>query len=129
MIIAIIPPFDIVMDPESDPEAPASLSPLPAVDPASPAAGPLPGCWGVAVASAANNEETELADMAEICSGVKETEEDATAEGDDVTAADGEAVIEESCAIAVPKKDQKLSTRPNCRSTLIMNDPLDSFSW
>ena len=44
-MIAIIPPFDMVMDPESVPEAPASLSPAlePADDPASPAEGPLPG--------------------------------------------------------------------------------------
>jgi hypothetical protein len=52
MIIAMIPPFDIVIDPEDDPAAPASLSPAlePADDPASPAEG-LPGWTGADVAS------------------------------------------------------------------------------
>ena len=70
MMIAIIPPFDMVMDPESGPEAPASLSPVlePADDPASPAEGPLPGWIGADVASEEKYEATELEDMA----GVKD---------------------------------------------------------
>ena len=39
-ISAIIAPLDKVIDPESGPAAPALLSPLPAVDPTSPADGP-----------------------------------------------------------------------------------------
>lgn len=69
MIIAIIPPLDSVIPPEEGPAAPALLSPAPAEEPASPAAGPFPGCSGALVANAEKKEETELAD---IC-GVKET--------------------------------------------------------
>jgi len=49
----MIPPFEMVMDPEDVPAAPASLSPAlePADDPASPADGPLPGWIGADVAS------------------------------------------------------------------------------
>lgn len=39
-MIAMIAPLDRVNDPPSGPAAPASLSPLPAVDPTSPADGP-----------------------------------------------------------------------------------------
>jgi hypothetical protein len=39
-ISAIIAPLDKVIDPASGPAAPALLSPLPAVDPTSPADGP-----------------------------------------------------------------------------------------
>ncbi len=69
--MAIIPPFDMVIDPESVPDAPASLSPEaePAEEPASPADGPLPGWTGADVASDEKYEATELDD---IC-GVKET--------------------------------------------------------
>jgi len=89
-IRAIIPPFDKVIEPESVPEAPASESPaaLPADDPTSPADGPLPGCWGDAVASAEKKEETELADI----SGVSDTEVVVAAEG-------GED--RESCAVEI----------------------------
>jgi hypothetical protein len=43
-MMAIIAPLDRVIDPESDPAAPASESPtlLPGVDPTSPGAGPVP---------------------------------------------------------------------------------------
>lgn len=65
-MIAIIPPFDIWIDPESGPEAPASLSPAlePADEPASPAEGPLPGWIGADVASEEKYEATELEDIA-----------------------------------------------------------------
>jgi len=115
IIIAIIPPFDIVMDPESDPVAPASLSPLllPGAEPASPAAGPFPGCCGDAVARALKNEETELAAILDASAGVKETK--------DVVAAAGGEEIEESCAITVVKK-RKFSIKPRGRSARILND-------
>jgi len=83
----MIPPFDMVIEPESEPAAPAFLgllahhsqsivqrkhteSPEPGADPASPGAG-SPLCNGVAVARAAKNEETELEDI----SGVNDTNE------------------------------------------------------
>ena len=52
-MIAMIPPLDMVIDPESGPAAPSSLSPVlePADEPASPAEGPLPGWMGADVAS------------------------------------------------------------------------------
>lgn len=55
-IIAIIAPFDSVIDPESGPAAPASESPapLPADDPTSPGAGP-----GHQLAVWSANEATE----------------------------------------------------------------------
>ena len=116
-IIAIIPPFDIVMDPESDPVAPASVSPvlLPGALPASPAAGPFPGCCGDAVARALKNEETELAAIIDDCAGVKETEE--------VVAAEGGDEMVESCAITVVKKQKrKFSIKPRRRCARILND-------
>lgn len=57
------------MDPDSVPAAPASESPAPAVEPASPGKAFSPGCCGVAVARELKNEDTELADI----SGVMET--------------------------------------------------------
>ena len=52
-IMAMIPPLDNVIDPESGPAAPAFESPalLPPELPTSPAVGPLPGCSGAEVAS------------------------------------------------------------------------------
>lgn len=95
-IMAIIPPFEILIEPESGPAAPASESPDPAVEPASPAAGPSPGCCGAEVASAEKNEDTELADI----SGVNETK--------GVIAEGGEEVME-LCAITCNEK--KLSVK------------------
>lgn len=88
--MAIIPPFEIVIDPESVPDAPASVSPAPAVDPTSPGAGPSPGCCGAVVARAEKYEATELADI----SGVNETK--------DVVVGEAEEVME-VCAIVCKK--------------------------
>jgi len=115
-MIAIIPPFDNVKDPESEPDAPASEPPEPAVEPASPAEGPLPGCSGVAVAKAENNEDTELADI----SGVKETNDVVAEGGAEVTdscSGDWEELIE-SCAITLRAK--KFSIKLRSRIVLIL---------
>lgn len=71
-MIAIMAPRDILIDPVSDPDAPASESPdlLPADEPTSPGAGPSPGCNGEAVASTEYSEETALDDI----SGVRTTD-------------------------------------------------------
>lgn len=54
-VMAIIPPLDIVKDPESGPAAPAALSTV--------SEGPLPGWVGSVVASAEKNGATELEDI------------------------------------------------------------------
>lgn len=61
-VMAIIPPLDMVKDPESGPAAPAALSTAPE-DAASPAEGPLPGWIGAVVASAEKKDATELEDI------------------------------------------------------------------
>jgi len=70
--ITIMPSFDKVIEPESLPDAPASLSveELPPELPASPAVGPLPGCSGLAVASDEKTEATEAADIDAIAAGL-----------------------------------------------------------